>query len=118
MVMHELRAEARIPVVQRGALGAGSEWFTCMVLDMSHNGFLMVANRQLEVGQLFDFRCELYPGRFLECMIEVRHADNDSAGAMITEIDKPTMNLLHAYLEEKCAERLDDPRRPAFRRGN
>ena len=113
MTTREMRAEARIPVVRRGKMSVGDDWFPCMVLDMSNNGFLMVCNKQLAVGQIFDFRCELYPGRFLECMIEVMHSDSDSVGTMITEIDVAATKLLQVYLAERLAVNLENrPRRP------
>ena len=114
MTTHELRAEARVPVTQRGKLSAGDAWFPCMVLDMSNSGFLMVCNRKLEVGQILDFRCELYPEKFLDCKIEIMHTNDDAAGVMITEIDEKTMSLLQAYLEERFAVKLD--KRPVARR--
>lgn len=109
---HELRAEARIAVTHRGNLSAGHEWFPCMVLDMSRSGFLMVSNRQLDVGQILDFRCELYPGEVLDCMIEVMHSQNDTAGMMITEIDDKATWLLRAYLEEQAAKVENSPNAP------
>ena len=106
MATRELRGEARIPVTQRGNLGTGSEWFPCMVLDVSNSGFLMMSNKQLPVGQTLEFRCELYPGKVLECMVEVMHSTGDSAGMMITEIDDGSTKLLHTYIEEKYAVKL------------
>src|SRR5262245_33466383 len=113
MERQELRAEIRVPVLQRANLNAGAEWFACMVMDMSGSGLLLVSNRQLEVGQIFEFRCELYPGKLMECMIEVIHSKNDSAGAMITEIDDTSTKLLKSYLEEQLAVKLD--KRPSAR---
>ena len=110
MPSHELRAEARIPVTQRGKLSAGGEWFPCMVLDVSNSGFLLVSNKRLTVGDIFDFRCELYPGKVLDCKVEVMHSDNDSAGTMITHIDAKAVDLYHAFLEEKYAIKLDTPK--------
>ena len=109
----ELRAEVRVPVMRRGNLSAGSDWFGCMVMDMSGSGMLVVSNKQLEVGQILEFRCELYPGRMLNCMIEIMHSNDDSAGAMITEVDEKGTKLLQAYLEEKLAIKLD--KRPSTR---
>ena len=109
MPTHELRAEARIPVTQRGRVSAGNDWFPCMVLDMSNSGFLMVCNQQLAVGQILDFRCEPYPQKVLDCKIEVMHSNADSAGVMITEIAEKARSLLHLYLEEKYAVKLDKP---------
>ena len=110
---HELRAEVRVPVMQRGNLSAGSDWFGCMVMDISGSGMLIVSNKQLDVGQILEFRCELYPGKGLDCMIEIMHSNEDSAGAMITEIDEKATKLLHDYLEEKLAIKLD--KRPGMR---
>jgi len=99
----ELRAEVRVPVIQRGDLSAGNDWFKCMVMDMSNSGLMLVSNRLLEIGQIFDFRCELGPGKAFNCMIEIMHSNDDSAGAMITEIGEEATKLLQAYLEEKLS---------------
>ena len=103
MNRQELRAEVRVPVIQRGNLSVGNDWFGCMVMDMSPSGMLLVSNRQLEVGQIFDFRCELGTGNAFNCMIEIMHSDDDSAGAMITEIDEKATRLLRAYLARKLS---------------
>ena len=103
MIQRELRAEARIPVIHRGKLSAGNDWFECMVMDMSHSGLLLVSNRLLDIGQIFDFRCELGPGKVFNCMIEIMHSNDDSAGGMITEIGEDATKLLQAYLEEKLS---------------
>jgi hypothetical protein len=103
MNAHELRAEVRVPVMQRGDLSVGSDWFRCMVMDMSNSGLLLVSNRLLEIGQIFDFRCDFGPGKVFNCMIEIMHCNDDSAGAMITEIGEQSTKLLQAYLEEKLS---------------
>ena len=103
MKARELRAEVRVPVMHRGNLSVGSDWFRCMVMDMSNSGLLLVSNRLLEVGQIFDFRCDLGPGRVFTCMIEIMHSNDDSAGAMITEISEQATKLLQAYLQEKLS---------------
>jgi hypothetical protein len=36
-------------------------------------------------------------------MIEIMHSNDDSAGAMITEIGEQSTKLLQAYLEEKLS---------------
>lgn len=110
MSAHELRAEARIAATQRGRLSAGDTWFPCMILDMSGSGFRLVSNKHLPVGQTLEFRCELYPGKSLECFIEVMNSDDDSAGMMITEIDDNAAKLLHTFLEERFAVKLATPK--------
>ena len=62
----ELRAEARIAVREKGSLSAGSlnigdAWFPCVVQDMSDSGFLILCSKDLSVGQVLEFRCELFP---------------------------------------------------------
>ena len=104
---HELRAEARIPVTRRGNLSAGETWFPCMVLDMSNSGFLMMSNRHLAVGQILDFRCELYPEQVFDCKIEVLRFNEDGAGVKITEIDEKSARLFQLYILEKHAVTLE-----------
>ena len=103
MNAQDLRAEVRVPVMQRGDLSAGSDWFKCMVMDMSNSGLLLVSNKLLEVGQTFDFRCGFGPGKEFNCMIEIMHSNDDTAGAMITEIDEEATRLLRGYLAEKLS---------------
>lgn len=110
MTTRELRAEARIPVSQRGKLGSGEVWFPCIILDMSNNGFLMLCNRQLAVGQVLDFRCELFPETILDCKIEIRHFSDAGLGTKITEIDKKGISLCQSYLEELYSDRLNKPK--------
>ena len=88
MKNRELRAEARIAVRQRGDLKAQVDWFPCLVHDMSGGGFLLMCSRDVEVGQVLDFRCELFPEKRLECRIEVRHVGDAGVGTRIIEIDE------------------------------
>jgi hypothetical protein len=107
MRTQELRAEARISVRQRGTLSAGEEWFPCLVQDMSENGFLIMCNRELSAGQILEFRCELFPGRRLDCKIEVRHVGDTGVGTKIVEIDKRGTSLCQLFLQEKYSEKLN-----------
>lgn len=107
MKTRELRAEARISVSQRAALSSGDTWFPCMVLDMSDSGFLLMSSKELVVGQVLDFRCELYPGKKLECKIEVRHISDAGVGTKIIEIDKKGISLCQLFLQEQYSAKLD-----------
>jgi hypothetical protein len=107
MKMRELRAEARVAVSRRGALSSGGDWFPCLVLDMSDSGMLLVSSRDVVVGQLLDFRCELYPGKALQCTIEVRHATEAGVGAKIREVDEKGAALVRLFLQEQFSDRLD-----------
>ena len=104
----ELRAEARIAVSQSGALNSGEpSWFPCMVLDMSDNGFLIICNESLSVGQILQFRCELYPQKTLECKIEIRHVSDSGMGTKIVEIDNKGTRLIQSYLQELYSTKLN-----------
>ena len=103
----ELRTEARVAVKQRGQLHAGeTAWFPCLVLDMSNHGFQILCTRDLEVGQLLDFRCELLPQKVLGCKLEVRHFADSALGAKIIEIDEQSNNLCQRFLEEQYSDKL------------
>ncbi len=107
MTKTELRAEVRIPVTRRGTLNIEGDWFPCMVLDMSDSGFLIMSTKPLEAGQALDFRSELFPGKVLECKIEVRHVGEAGAGTKITEIDDKGHTLVQLFLQEHYSSRLD-----------
>ena len=108
MNRRELRGEARIVVSERGLLNAGEpEWFPCMVLDVSDHGFLIVCTKVLSVGQLIQFRCELFPQKTLECKLEIRHATDSGLGTKIVEIDSKGTGLLQSYLQEQYSVKLN-----------
>ena len=108
----ELRAEARIPVKEKGSLSAGSvsigdAWFPCVVQDMSDSGFLILCSKDLTVGQLLEFRCELFPEKTLNCKIEVRHVSPKGMGTKIREIDGRGTSLVQLYLQEQYSLKLN-----------
>ena len=103
----ELRAEVRISVSLRGELNSGDTWFACRVLDMSDSGFLIICNKELLVGQVLDFRCELYPEKNLNCKIEIKHVSDTGVGSKIVEIDQQASSLCQLFLQEHYADRLN-----------
>ena len=106
MPNRELRAEARISVSQRGKLGSGETWFPCMVVDMSNQGFQMLCARQLAVGQILDFRCELFPEKVLDCKLQVKHYSDLSVGTQIVQIDPKGYRLCELFLQEQYSDKL------------
>ncbi len=106
----ELRAEARISVRTRGSLNAGADWFPCLIQEMSGKGLLLVCSRELSVGQVLDFRCELFPDKRIDCKIEVRHLTDGGAGAKIIEIDQRGADLCQLFLEQQYSDRLNRSR--------
>ena len=108
----ELRAEARIPVREKGLLNTilvdtRDAWFPCMVQDMSDNGFLLLCTKELSVGQALGFRCELFPEKTLDCKIEVRHSSLAGMGTKVTEIDRRGSSLVQLYLQEQYSLKLN-----------
>lgn len=103
----ELRAEARIAVRERGSLNSGEAWSPCMVQDMSDSGFFIFCSKDLSVGEVLGFRCELFPEKTLNCKIEVRHISPSGMGTKITEIDKRGTSLVQLYLQEQYSLKLN-----------
>ena len=108
----ELRAEARIPVKEKGSLRPGSvnigdDWFPCVVQDMSDSGFQILCSKDLSVGQVLEFRCELFPEKTLKCKIEVRHISPKGMGTKIREIDGRGTSLVQLYLQEQYSLNLN-----------
>jgi hypothetical protein len=112
MKVRDLRAEARIPVREKGLLSTGSvhagdAWFPCVVRDMSDSGFLILCSKELSVGQVLEFRCELFPEKTLNCRIEIRHIGPSGMGTKIMEIDERGTSLLLLYLQEQYSLKLN-----------
>ena len=78
-----------------------------MVQDMSDSGFLILCNKELSVGQVLDFRCELFPEKTLTCKIEIRHISESGMGTKIVEIDKKGTGLCQLYLQEQYSLKLN-----------
>jgi hypothetical protein len=109
----ELRAEARIPVREKGLLSAGEvntgdAWFPCVVQDMSDSGFLILCSKELSVRQVLEFRCELFPEKTLNCKIEVRHISPSGMGTKVVEIDPRGIRLIELYLQEQYSLKLNN----------
>lgn len=103
----DLRAEARIAVRLRGLLNTGDAWFPCMIHDMSDSGFLILSSKELSVGQILEFKCELFPEKTLNCKIEIRHIGPSGMGTKITEIDRRGISLVELYLQEQYSLKLN-----------
>jgi hypothetical protein len=103
----EMRAQPRVAVTRRASLSAGDTyWIPCMIMDMSDKGLMLVCNKKVPVGQLLQFRCELFPEKSLECKIQVKHVSDACMGAKIVEIDPQGSNLVQSYLQEQYSHAL------------
>ena len=76
---------------------------------MSDHGFLLVCNKALSVGQMLDLHCELYPGKLVECKVEIRHANETGIGARIVEIDERSTGICQLFLQEHYSNTLSSP---------
>ena len=112
----ELRAEARISVKEKASLRGGAlvaaataddGWFPCVVQDMSDTGFLILSSKEVAVGQILEFRCQLFPEKTLNCRIQVRHVSPKGMGTKVVEIDSRGSRLIELYLEEQYSLKLN-----------
>ena len=103
----DLRTEVRIPVIQRGTLSFEDVWLPCLVENMSEHGNFIFSTRELPVGQVLELRLELFPGQFLDCKLEIKHATGTTSGTKVVEIDKNGLKLCQLFLQEQFAEKLD-----------
>jgi hypothetical protein len=115
----ELRAEARISVKEKASLRDGGlvaaataddGWFPCVVQDMSDTGFLILCSKEVPVGQILEFRCQLFPEKSLNCKIQVRHVSPSGMGTKVVEIDSRGSRLIELYLEEQYSLKLNSKR--------
>ena len=113
----ELRAEARISVKEKASLRGGTlvaaataedGWFPCVVQDISDTGFLILSSKEVAVGQILEFRCQLFPEKTLNCKIQVRHVSPNGMGTKVVEIDSRGSRLIELYLEEQYSLRLNN----------
>lgn len=74
-----------------------------MLQDMSDNGCMLMCTRNLEIGQQFDFECEVYPSKVIRCKLEVMHASRGDVGTRIMEIDEESIKLVQLFLQENFA---------------
>ena len=88
-------------------MNSGDAWFPCVVQDMSDSGFLILCSKELAVGQILEFRCELFPEKTLNCKIEVRHVSSKGMGTKLVEIDNRGARLIELYLQEQYSLKLN-----------
>src|ERR1700720_3254790 len=100
MTTLELRAEMRVPITQRGTLLAPSAPCPCLIQEFSSKGFLIMCAAKVQVGDILDLKCELYPGRVLECQIEVRHINDDCIGTKVLNVSDAGLKLCRQFIEE------------------
>jgi PilZ domain len=100
MATLELRAEIRVPITHRGTLGAPSPPFPCLIQEFSTKGFLIMSGAKVQIGDILELNCELYPERFLKCQVEVRHINDDCIGTKIVEISEAGSKLCRQFIDQ------------------
>ena len=101
------RKESRAPLTRRGTVSDGTKTLTCLLQDFSSNGFSVLTNEPLPLGQSFELKCELYPAKVLSCTIEIRHVSDTCHGTKITGITPSSTALLKQFLEEYYSLKLN-----------
>ena len=101
----DMRANARVQVSRKGALKSGNFWFPCLIENMSENGLLVMSNRVFPVGQVLEFRCELFPRKLLNCKLKVKHVHDTVLGTQVIEIDQTDNGTYQMFLGEQYAHR-------------
>ena len=106
MAQQELRSESRVSVSKKGTLSNGTDQFPCILQDMSDSGCMLMCTRPIEVGQILDFECEVYPSKTIRCKLEVMHSFNGDIGSRILEMDEESVKLVQLFLQENFAGKL------------
>ena len=106
MAKAEARTEPRLAHSRKGTLTLGGTSSACLVQDVSTKGFLIMATKSFNVGDVLELRSELFPGKTLECKIEVRHITDECLGTRIVEISESSARLCQQLIEEQYADRL------------
>ena len=106
MAKSDARKEPRLAHSRRGTLTAAGTPSACLVQDVSTKGFLIMSTKRFQVGDVLELKCELFPGKTLECKVEVRHITDDCLGTRIVEISEAASRLCQQFMEEHYAERL------------
>lgn len=99
----ELRAEVRVPITHRGLLGAPTASHPCLIQDFSSKGLLIMSSVKARPGDRLELKCELYPERFLQCKVEVRHIHDDCLGTKIVEVSDAGLALCRQFIDEQVS---------------
>lgn len=102
----ELRTEPRVAKGRKATLIVAGVSVPCVIQDISTKGFLVMCTKPFAAGDVLELKCELYPGRFLSCKIQVRHVSDMCLGTQIVEIHDTEKRLCLEFLEEHYADRL------------
>jgi len=103
----ERRRERRVKVSRRATLIDSGAGVPCLLQDFTTKGFFIISNRSFSIGQLLELRCELYPGKPLQCQVEVKHISETCVGTQIIEISQEGSALLHQFLQEYYSHKLN-----------
>lgn len=100
MTKLELRAEMRVPITHRATLHPSIEPYPCLIQEFSTKGFLIMCAVKVKVGEILELRCELFPERFLQCYVEVRHINDDCVGTKIVHISDDGLKLCRQFIDQ------------------
>lgn len=81
-------------------LGVPSASYPCLIQEFSSKGFLIMSSVKAQLGDKLELKCELYPERFLQCKVEVRHINDDCLGTKIVEVSDAGLTLCRQFIDE------------------
>ncbi len=109
MKSDELRREVRVPISLRAqvriAISPRSQdmpgpWHPCLIEDLSTKGFRIFCTLKVQIEDIMDLTCELYPERIFNCKIEARHISNDCIGTRIAEVSNFALRMCQQFIDE------------------
>ena len=97
----ELRREERVRVSFRGTLRLGDTATPCHIQNMCSRGFLIRFSEELPVGRSVQLSCELYPEKWVQCTVQVRHVNPECLGARVIEMSEEGQILCRRFLQQQ-----------------
>ena len=89
----------RFQVSRKGELRLDEHRFNGLIQNISQKGLFVISTFDVEVGMELWIKVELAPGLPFEGKIKVRHFDDGSFGAEITEADPQSRSNWKQFLE-------------------
>lgn len=99
----ERRREPRIDVLLHGTLVVAGSLQRCVILNMCSRGFLLDAQKGLELAHTAELQVELRPNVFITCTVGARHVNTGRVGALVLEMSEQDRLLCRQFRDEKLA---------------
>ena len=107
MEPHATLREPRVPGGRRGLVEYDDFSCACVIENVSSRGFCLTCLDDFTVGQVLGLKCELLPGKSIQCKVEVRHYADGTVGVLIVDIDGASARVCRELIDEHYAAQLD-----------